>query len=165
MGRDLATRLSCIAAAALVAACNGKITGSSSGAASGVGSPGAAGASAGSAGQNAPPTGAAGGIGNGAAGTGGNVDLAADLAATAPSSVVRMLSQRELGNALEALVGFRPTALAMLPADKHDLVYDRVVESQTVSSLHEDGFEAIADEIADKLLASDLAGVAPSCKP
>src|SRR6187549_3595315 len=42
----------------------------------------------------------------------------ADLATTAPSSVARLLSQRELGNALEVLVGFRPQALSDLPADK-----------------------------------------------
>lgn len=76
-----------------------------------------------------------------------------------------MLSQRELGNAFEALLGFRPAALSQLPTDKHDLVYDRVVESQTVSSLHEDAFAAIADEVADKLLAKDLADVSPTCKP
>src|SRR5262249_48753145 len=163
MGRDLATRLSCFAAAALLAACNGKISG---GAGASPGGPPATGT--GAAGMGAPPNGAAGaggGAGLGAAGTGGNVDLAADLAGTMPSSVVRMLSQRELGNALEALVGFRPQALAQLPADKHDLTYDRVVEAQTVSSLHEDAFDAIADEGADKLLANDLAGVVPSCKP
>ncbi len=78
---------------------------------------------------------------------------------------MRLLSQRELGNAIEALVGFRPQALAQLPTDKHDLVYDRVVDAQTVSSLHEDAFEAIADEIADKLLASDFSNVVASCAP
>jgi hypothetical protein len=88
-----------------------------------------------------------------------------DLPTDPASSVVRMLSRRELGNAIEALVGFRPTALGDLPADKHDLVYDRVVEAQTVSSLHEDAFESIADQIADGLLAKELATVAPACAP
>jgi hypothetical protein len=104
----------------------------------------------------------------GAAGTTaapGQVDLAADIGKNPPSSAVRMLSQRELGNAFEALLGFRPAALSQLPTDKHDLVYDRVVEAQTVSSLHEDAFTAIADEVADKLLAKDLADVAPTCAP
>jgi hypothetical protein len=161
MTRAAATRVSSLAACvvATVSACNGRISGGAS-------ATGAAGA-----GANPPATGVAGGgaVGvavSGGAGTGGgNVDLAAALADTKASSVVRMLSQRELGNALEALVGFRPASLSMLPSDKHDLVYDRVVESQTVSSLHEDAFEAIADEIADKLLANDLADVATSCKP
>jgi hypothetical protein len=76
-----------------------------------------------------------------------------------------MLSRRELGNAIQALVGQRPAALGDLPADKHDLVYDRVVEAQTVSSLHEDAFEAIADQIADGLLAKDLGAVVPACAP
>jgi hypothetical protein len=160
----VATRLSCLAAAALVAACNGRISGGPVGETP-AGAAGA-GTGAGTAGQSAPPAGTGGG-GLGGAGTNGagTVDLAADLGTTPPSSVVRMLSQRELGNALEALVGFRSQALSQLPADKHDLVYDRVVESQTVSSLHEDAYEAIADEVADKLLANELADVAPACKP
>jgi len=88
-----------------------------------------------------------------------------NLASDPPSSVVRLLSQRELGNAIEELVGFRPQALSQLPVDKHDLVYDRVVDAQTISSLHEDAFEAIADEIADKLLANDFSKVVASCAP
>jgi hypothetical protein len=88
-----------------------------------------------------------------------------DLPTDPASSAVRMLSRRELGNAIQTLVGFRPTALGDLPADKHDLVYDRVVEAQTVSSLHEDAFQAIADQIADGLLAKDLSTVAPACAP
>jgi hypothetical protein len=89
----------------------------------------------------------------------------ATLSTNAPTSVVRLLSQRELGNAIETLVGFRPQSLSSLPADRHDLVYDRVVDAQTISSLHEDAYEAIADEIADKLIASDFASLVPSCKP
>src|SRR5262245_36376667 len=89
----------------------------------------------------------------------------ADFPVATPSPVVRMLSRRELGNAIEALVGFRPAALGDLPADKHDLVYDRVVEAQTVSSLHEDAFESIANQIADGLLAKDLGAVVPACAP
>src|SRR5262245_35433998 len=42
------------------------------------------------------------------------------------SPVIRLLSRRELGNAIEALVGFRPASLDTLPVDKTDLVYDRV---------------------------------------
>src|SRR5262245_35275295 len=82
-----------------------------------------------------------------------------------PSSVVRLLSRRELGNAIEALVGFRPDALDMLPADNTDLGYDRIVESQTISSLHEDAHIAIADEIAERLLQDELATVTADCTP
>lgn len=82
-----------------------------------------------------------------------------------PSSVIRLLSRRELGNAIEALVGFRPDALAMLPSDNTDLGYDRIVESQTISALHEDAHIAIADEIAERLLQDELATITPECTP
>src|SRR5262245_29895720 len=56
------------------------------------------------------------------------------------SVTMRRLSRRELGNAVEALIGVRPDALGDQSPDKDDLVYDRVVEAQTVSALHEEGF-------------------------
>jgi Protein of unknown function (DUF1588)/Protein of unknown function (DUF1592)/Protein of unknown function (DUF1595)/Protein of unknown function (DUF1585)/Protein of unknown function (DUF1587) len=158
-----------LAAAAFGAACHGQISGGQGPAASGSGSGvGGGGPSvSGVAGGGGPSVSGVGGGGqpnvSGAGGVG--VDIGDSLPANAPSSVVRMLSQRELGNAIQALIGVRPQALSQLPADKHDLVYDRVVESQTVSSLHEDAFEAIADEVADKLLANDFGGVVPSCTP
>ncbi len=82
-----------------------------------------------------------------------------------PSTVVRLLSRRELGNAIEALVGIRPDALDQLPADNTDLGFDRIVESQTISSLHEDAHAAIADEISAHLLSEDLAAITPACAP
>jgi hypothetical protein len=154
----------------LAAACNGQITGPTQDDPAGSAGAGS-GPSSGNAGTPNTNVVVPGGGNTGSAGTGGSgstpgqVDLAADIGKNAPSPVVRMLSQRELGNTYEALLGFRPAALSQLPTDKHDLVYDRVVESQTVSSLHEDAFTAIADEVADKLLAKDLSAVAPSCAP
>jgi hypothetical protein len=171
MRRAIQTRPWCLALGvlALTAACNGQINGSN-GTTDITDPAGSAGAGPGPTQPNpdgGPPI--TNGTGNGgASGTTampGQVDLAADIGKNAPSPVVRMLSQRELGNTYEAVLGFRPAAISQLPTDKHDLVYDRVVEAQTVSTLHEDAFTAIADEVADKLLAKDLSAVVPSCAP
>ncbi|HWB74442.1 MAG TPA: DUF1595 domain-containing protein, partial [Nannocystaceae bacterium] len=110
-----------------------------------------------------------GGEGTGVGESGGDGDTSDTTPSTPlpehPSSVIRLLSRREVGNAIAELVGFRPDALAMLPADNTDLGYDRIVESQTISSLHEDAHIAIANEIAERLLEDELATIAPDCAP
>jgi hypothetical protein len=91
------------------------------------------------------------------------IDGSLSFATERASATVRRLSIRELGNALESLTGLRPDALSALPADKLDYIYDRIVEAQTVSSLHEDAFAKLADEVTDRLLAGAIGGLVPAC--
>lgn len=69
-----------------------------------------------------------------------------------PSTSTRRLSNRELGNSLESLIGVRPEALALMPSDSTGLPFDRIVDAQTVGESHLSTYLAIANEVADVLV-------------
>jgi hypothetical protein len=50
-----------------------------------------------------------------------------------------------------------------IPADSQTFLFDRVVETQTVSDLHNRAFEAMAEDIATRLLAGALGQLVPAC--
>jgi len=68
------------------------------------------------------------------------------------SAAIRRLSVHELGQTLEATVGFRPAALEQFPPDGLTFSYDRVVNAQTFSRSHLDAYAAIASEVAVRLM-------------
>ncbi len=72
---------------------------------------------------------------------------------TAPSATMRRLSAFELSNTYHSLFGFAPEALASLPPDSTGYGFDRVVNSQTISLAHLDGFSASAAEVGYRLIA------------
>lgn len=83
----------------------------------------------------------------------------------APASALRRLSVRELGNSIEALTGVRPDALSRLPPDAQDFTFGRVVNSQTVSRVHLEAMELVADEVVSAMMNEGrLAALAPTCR-
>ncbi len=72
------------------------------------------------------------------------------------SAAIRRLSVHELGQTLEATVGFRPAALEQLPPDGLTFSFDRVVNAQTFSRSHLDAYGAIASEVAVRLMGERL---------
>lgn len=71
----------------------------------------------------------------------------------ASSPRVRRLSNHELGNTLDALIGFRPEALAQIPPDQRTYGFDRMAAAQTISPVHLEAFTAVAEEVHRTLLA------------
>ncbi len=81
-----------------------------------------------------------------------------------PSSTTRRLTSRELGRTIKALTGVRPEALGRLPPESRGYAHDRVVNGQTVSPAHLEAYLAIAEEVADTLLAeARLDEITPAC--
>lgn len=68
------------------------------------------------------------------------------------SSAMRRLSVHELTNTFEAVVGFAPNALERLPPDGLGHTFDRVVNAQTMSPAHLEGYAAIATEVSSSLI-------------
>lgn len=82
-----------------------------------------------------------------------------------PSTATRRLSNRELGNSLESLVGFRPDMLDQMPPDSTGLPFDRIVDAQTVSESHFRSYHRIAEQVADVLVGGRrLDEVASRCR-
>ncbi len=69
------------------------------------------------------------------------------------SSSTRRLSVAELRNSYRDVLGVVPAALDDVPPDSLGLTFDRVVNAQTVSAAHLDGFAAAAREAATMLVA------------
>lgn len=80
-------------------------------------------------------------------------DETGDDGATTSSST-RRLSVAELRNSYREVLGVVPTALDDIPPDSLGLTFDRVVNAQTVSAAHLEGFAAAAREAATMLVAS-----------
>lgn len=78
-------------------------------------------------------------------------------------ALVRRLTTTELGNAFQALVGFRPAALGQIPKDGRGHLFDRVAQGQTVTLSHLEAFLAVADEVADRLTPQRLGTIVPAC--
>jgi hypothetical protein len=76
---------------------------------------------------------------------------------------IRRLSNVELGNAIEALTGVRPAALAMLPPDARDYGFDRVAQSQTVSDGHLEAGLLVAEEVAARMLPARVLPAGAPC--
>jgi hypothetical protein len=87
-------------------------------------------------------------------------------AAALAAAPTRRLSVQELRNSIASITGVSPeAALARLPPDPLDLVYDRVAQSQTVSLLHIEAMDAVAGEVASALLSERrLDELAPACR-
>ncbi len=99
--------------------------------------------------------------GNSDGGDGADTDANSDTG----SSTVRRLSVRELGNSLEALTGVRPASLSRMPPDADDYTFGRVVNSQTVSRVHMEAMEAVADELTATLIDQRrLSALATECR-
>lgn len=80
------------------------------------------------------------------------------------SSSTRRLSIAELRNSYRDIVGVVPAALDDIPPDSLGLTFDRVVNAQTVSAAHLEGFAAAAREAATTLVAStSLDDHVPEC--
>lgn len=73
---------------------------------------------------------------------------------SAPS--IRRLSPTELAHTYEALVGNVPEAMGQLPSGRLTYAFERVAESQTVSTLHVEALERIAQQAAADLLGGGL---------
>ena len=73
------------------------------------------------------------------------------------SGMPRKLTTRELANTFTAAVGFVPSALDRLPADR------RLVEGQSVTSIHEEAYTALANEIHTSLMQDRLTPLVPGC--
>lgn len=82
----------------------------------------------------------------------------------APAPAVRRLGARELARTYEAVVGFVPEALGQVPSEPRDFTFDRIVNAQTVSSVHAEAYDAAAREAADALMAERrLDALTPAC--
>jgi hypothetical protein len=80
------------------------------------------------------------------------------------SSSTRRLSVAELRNSYRDVLGVVPTALDDIPPDSLGLTFDRVVNAQTVSAAHLEGFAAAAREAATMLVAdASLDEHVPEC--
>ncbi len=77
-----------------------------------------------------------------------------DAPPVASSAAVRRLSIAELGNSYRDVLGVVPTTLDDLPPDSLGETFDRIVNAQTVSAAHLEGFAAVAREAATMLVAS-----------
>ncbi|MEQ1564160.1 MAG: DUF1592 domain-containing protein [Myxococcota bacterium] len=77
----------------------------------------------------------------------------------------RRLSVRELRNTIPLVTGVDPTAgYDRLPPDATDDGFDRVAEAQTVSAIHLEAFDALADDVAEALFTeAKFDDLAPAC--
>ncbi len=87
-------------------------------------------------------------------GSGGDDDDGGDDPGMASSSSTRRLSIAELRNSYRDVLGVVPTALDGIPPDSLGLTFDRVVNAQTVSAAHLEGFAAAAREAVTTLVAT-----------
>lgn len=89
----------------------------------------------------------------------------ADPNAELGSRAIRRLSVRELRNSYRVLTGEVPGGLDSLPKDTLGHTFDRVVDSQSISSVHLDAFAKVAEEVATSLVVNGtLNRLAPSCR-
>jgi hypothetical protein len=110
----------------------------------------------GSAGEDDDETGTGsaddGGSGEDAGDDDGGDDDGGEGGATTSSST-RRLSVAELRNSYRDVLGVVPVALDDIPPDSLGLTFDRVVNAQTVSAAHLDGFAAAAREAVSTTIA------------
>jgi hypothetical protein len=77
---------------------------------------------------------------------------------------VRRLSNHELANTFDVLLGFQPQSLAQIPPDQRTYVFDRMAAAQTVSQVHLDAFMAVAEDVHETLLVEQRLGeLAAAC--
>jgi hypothetical protein len=99
----------------------------------------------------------------------GGDDSATTATTTLPGrrqpSPMRRLSVQEIRNSIPLVTGVDPQdALARLPPDALDAGYDRVAEAQTVSAVHLEAFDALADAVAEALITElRLDDLTPAC--
>jgi len=86
--------------------------------------------------------------------SGGSDDDGGDEGGMTTSSSTRRLSIAELRNSYRDVLGVVPGALDDIPPDSLGLTFDRVVNAQTVSGAHLEGFAAAAREAVTTMVAA-----------